>query len=97
MAGSLRAWLPLWLGLTALPALPARGQAVTAASGKGVTVGTEDDSFALTLRARVQMRETVSVVDEDTTSELHVRTAAGGAGRPLGSAVRSRRHRPRPG
>ena len=39
---------------------PAPGVTITAAPGKGVTFATEDGKYALTLRTRFQMRETVT-------------------------------------
>jgi hypothetical protein len=57
----------------AAPASPVTS--VTAGAGRGLTVRTDDDAFSMTVRARVQMRQTVAVVDDDATSELGVRTA----------------------
>lgn len=45
---------------------------VSAAPGKGITVRS-GDAFAMTLRARLQMRDTASVGDK-TTNELNMRT-----------------------
>jgi hypothetical protein len=46
---------------------------VTAGAGKGLTVRRQDDSFSLTLRVRLQVRDTVTVAGE-TTNELAIRT-----------------------
>ncbi|MCU0686850.1 MAG: porin [Polyangiaceae bacterium] len=46
---------------------------VTAEAGKGVTMRREDDSFSMTLRGRLQLRDTVTVAGK-ATNELAVRT-----------------------
>ncbi|WP_437523187.1 porin [Sorangium sp. So ce726] len=50
------------------------GVKVTAAAGKGFTVKTADDKFSSTIRARVQVRETITHTAEDDTHEINVRT-----------------------
>ncbi|WP_437808585.1 porin [Sorangium sp. So ce1078] len=50
------------------------GVKVTAAPGKGFTVRTADDSFSSTIRARVQIRETITHTAEDDTNEINVKT-----------------------
>ncbi|WP_437586768.1 porin [Sorangium sp. So ce1000] len=50
------------------------GVKVTAAPGKGFTVKTADDSFSSTIRARLQLRETITHTEEDDTNEINVRT-----------------------
>jgi phosphate-selective porin OprO/OprP len=59
---------------------------VTAAPGRGVTVRRTDGTSSLTLRARVQLRDTVAVQDGSATNEVTVRTvrliAAGNLLRP---------------
>ncbi|WP_437935111.1 porin [Sorangium sp. So ce341] len=50
------------------------GVKVTAAPGKGFTVRTADDSFSSTIRARVQIRETITHTAEDDTHEINVKT-----------------------
>ncbi|XXX73850.1 porin [Sorangium sp. So ce134] len=47
---------------------------VTAAPGKGFTVRTADDTFSSTVRARVQIRETITHTGEDDTNEINVKT-----------------------
>ncbi|WP_438032387.1 porin [Sorangium sp. So ce204] len=47
---------------------------VTAAPGKGFTVKTADDKFSSTIRARVQLRETITHTAEDDTNEINVKT-----------------------
>ncbi|WP_437686440.1 porin [Sorangium sp. So ce176] len=51
-----------------------RDASVTAAPGKGFTVKTADGGFSSTIRARVQVRETITHTDEDDTHEINVRT-----------------------
>ncbi|WP_437596817.1 porin [Sorangium sp. So ce590] len=50
------------------------GVKVTAAPGKGFTVRTADDSFSSTIRARLQIRETITHTAEDDTNEINVKT-----------------------
>ncbi|WP_437740439.1 porin [Sorangium sp. So ce1504] len=50
------------------------GVKVTAAPGKGFTVKTADDKFSSTIRARVQLRETITHTGEDDTNEINVKT-----------------------
>ncbi|WP_437903426.1 porin [Sorangium sp. So ce327] len=50
------------------------GVKVTAAPGKGFTVKTVDDKFSSTIRARVQLRETITHTGEDDTNEINVKT-----------------------
>lgn len=50
------------------------GVKVTAAAGKGFTVKTADDKFSSTIRARLQVRETITHTGEDDTHEINVRT-----------------------
>lgn len=47
---------------------------VTAVQGKGLTVKSPDNKFAITLRARAQMRETITVNDDASTSEINIKT-----------------------
>lgn len=47
---------------------------VTAAPGKGLTVGAADGKFAVTFRARIQLRETFTVVPTGNSHEIQVRT-----------------------
>jgi hypothetical protein len=47
---------------------------VSAASGKGITVTAPDDSFSMTLRGRIQIRETVTIADDEAKNEVNVRT-----------------------
>ncbi|KYF48562.1 porin, partial [Sorangium cellulosum] len=47
---------------------------VTAAPGKGFTVKTADGGFSSTIRARVQIRETITHTAEDDTNEINVKT-----------------------
>ncbi len=47
---------------------------VTAAPGKGLTVTTDDGRFALTVRARAQLRETLARDKDKTTNEINVKT-----------------------
>jgi hypothetical protein len=47
---------------------------VSAAPGKGVTFQSEGDRFALTLRPRIQIRETITEAASTTTSEINVRS-----------------------
>ncbi|WP_434042207.1 MULTISPECIES: porin [Sorangium] len=47
---------------------------VTAAPGKGFTVKTADGGFSSTIRARVQIRETITHTGEDDTNEINVKT-----------------------
>jgi hypothetical protein len=49
------------------------GPTVSIAPGRGFTVQTPDGSSAMTVRARLQMRDTVSIASE-TTNELAVKT-----------------------
>lgn len=60
------------------PSKPSTSAQVSAAPGKGLTVKTADGSFAMTVRARLQMRETVasdqSADEPEATSELNIRT-----------------------
>lgn len=46
---------------------------VTAASGKGITARAGDDSFSITLRARLQLRQVFTITD-DVTSDTAIRT-----------------------
>ena len=55
-------------------ARPKTESLVTAVQGKGLTVRSPDNQFAITLRARVQMRETITVNDEESTSEINIKT-----------------------
>ncbi|WP_437574565.1 porin [Sorangium sp. So ce887] len=50
------------------------GVKVTAAPGKGFTVRAADDSFSSTIRARVQIRETLTHTAEDDTNEINIKT-----------------------
>lgn len=60
------------------PAPAAKGKGgdieVTAAPGKGFTVKAADGSFSSTIRARVQIRETITHADEVDTNEINVKT-----------------------
>ncbi|MFY0529911.1 porin [Archangium gephyra] len=51
-----------------------KGVSVTAAPGKGLTVTTDDGRFALTVRARAQLRETLARDKDKTTNEINVKT-----------------------
>lgn len=56
--------------------LPAvlKGAAITGGPGRGFTIATADERFAATVRARVQLRDTLTASTE-LTNELTVRTA----------------------
>lgn len=51
-----------------------KGVSVSAAPGKGLTVTTNDGRFALTVRARAQLRETLTRDQDKTTNEINVKT-----------------------
>lgn len=51
-----------------------KGARVSAAPGRGLTVGTADDRFSLTIRPRAQLRETFSHDQKGTTNEINVKT-----------------------
>jgi hypothetical protein len=51
-----------------------KGVSVTAAPGKGLTVTTHDGTFALTVRARAQLRETLAHDQGKLTNEINVKT-----------------------
>lgn len=51
------------------------GFLLDAAPGRGVTVTAPDEEFALTLRARIQLRDTLLLQDDDELNEINVRTA----------------------
>lgn len=54
---------------------PVRTMSVVGAPGRGVTLQTNDDFFALTLRGRAQVRETVNATSAGVvTNELNLRT-----------------------
>lgn len=50
------------------------GAVASIAPGRGITVRARDDSASMTLRARMQLRDTVAM-NGDTTNELGVKTA----------------------
>lgn len=54
------------------PAAPVK---VSATPGKGLTVTTLDDRFAISLRGRVQLRNTFTRTDGGETNEIHIRAA----------------------
>ncbi|AKJ05857.1 phosphate-selective porin O/P [Archangium gephyra] len=51
-----------------------KGVSVTAAPGKGLTVTTDDGRFGITVRARAQLRETLTREKDKTTNEVNVKT-----------------------
>lgn len=53
---------------------PGDSPSVTAAPGKGLTVTTPDKKFSLTLRTRMQLRETFAHVEGESTNEVQVKT-----------------------
>lgn len=58
----------------ASPSDEAEPSLLESASGKGITVTSADESFSMTVRARVQIRETVTVADDEAKNDLNVRT-----------------------
>ncbi|WPB80319.1 porin [Archangium violaceum] len=51
-----------------------KGVSVSAAPGKGLTVTTDDGRFGITVRARAQLRETLTWEKDKTTNEINVKT-----------------------
>lgn len=52
-----------------------KGARVSAAPGRGLTVATGDDRFSLTIRPRVQLRDTFTYEEKRSTNEINVKTA----------------------
>ena len=73
---------PVAPGNTPRPVAPAAAKpddpptvVVTAAPGKGLRIATKDGSYAIGVRARVQMRDTFTHTEKGTTNELNIKTA----------------------
>lgn len=47
---------------------------VSAAPGRGLTVRRRDDLLALTVRGRIQVRDTVKIEPDETTNEINIKT-----------------------
>lgn len=58
----------------AIPSDPTEFVLVSAEAGRGVTFHRQDDEFALGLRARFQMRETLTFTEEGVRNEVNIRT-----------------------
>lgn len=58
----------------AIPPDPGQPVIVSAEAGRGVVFRREDDTFAIGFRARFQMRDTITFVEDDVTNELNIRT-----------------------
>jgi hypothetical protein len=58
----------------AIPPDPTAHVIVSAEAGRGVMFRREDDAFAIGFRARFQMRDTLTFVDDHVTNEVNIRT-----------------------